>query len=47
VVEANRLNHLLLSTESVELALRTAWLRLLRDIKCNASWGPHHAYEDL
>jgi hypothetical protein len=47
VVEANRLNHLLLSTESVELALRTAWLRLLRDIERDASRGPRHTYKDL
>jgi hypothetical protein len=47
VVEANRLNHLLLSTESVESALRTAWPHLLRDIECDASRGPRHAYKDL
>jgi hypothetical protein len=47
VVEANRLNHLLLSTESVESALRTAWPRLLQDIKRDASRGPRHTYEDL
>jgi hypothetical protein len=47
VVEANHRNHLLLSTESVELALRTAWLCLLRDIERDALRGPRHAYEDL
>jgi hypothetical protein len=47
MVEANRLNHLLLSTESLESALRTAWPHLLRVIKCDALRGPRHAYEDL
>jgi hypothetical protein len=47
VVEANHLNHLQLSTESVELALHTAWPRLLQDIKHNAAWGPRHGYKDL
>jgi uncharacterized coiled-coil protein SlyX len=47
MVDANHLNHLLLSTESVESALRTAWLHLLQDIECNALQGPRHAYEDL
>jgi hypothetical protein len=47
MVEANRLNHLHLSTESVESALRTAWPCLLWDIKHDASQGSHHAYEHL
>jgi hypothetical protein len=46
-VEANHLNCLQLSTESVELALHTVWPHLLWDIEHNASWGPCCAYEDL